>query len=35
MNSIIIIVPILAVVALLFALIMANSVKKEEVGTDK
>ncbi|MBR2560977.1 MAG: sodium-translocating pyrophosphatase [Eubacterium sp.] len=35
MNSIIIIVPILAVVALLFALLMANSVKKEEVGTDK
>ena len=35
MNSIIIIVPILAVVALLFALIMANSVKKEDVGTEK
>ena len=35
MNSIIIIVPILAVVALIFALIMANSVKKEEVGTDR
>ena len=35
MSSIIIIVPILAVVALLFAVIMANSVKKEDVGTDK
>ena len=35
MNLIIIIVPILAVVALLFAVLMANSVKKEEVGTDK
>ena len=35
MNSIIIIVPILAVVALIFALIMASSVKKEDVGTDK
>ncbi len=35
MTPILIIVPILAVVALLFALIMANSVKKEDAGTDK
>ena len=33
--NIIVLVPILAVVALLFALLMANSVKKEDVGTDK
>ena len=35
MNSLLILVPILAVVALLFALLMANSVKKEDIGTDK
>ena len=35
MNSMIVIVPILAAVALIFALAMAASVKKEEVGTDK
>ena len=35
MNSIIILVPILAVVALVFALVMAQSVKKEDPGTDK
>ncbi len=35
MNSMIVIVPILAAVALIVALAMAASVKKEEVGTDK
>ena len=35
MNSLLILVPVLAVVALVFALLMANSVKKEEIGTDK